>query len=169
MPDNCRSNGFDGQSIGKRPQSAVAAAAWLPDTANRRRLPGVAVERSGRARSGIDAAQMEQHQFQFAGYYAALEQGFYRDAGLDVRIREGGPGIDVAETVASSKADFGVRNASVLREWTTGRRLVVFSCDLPAFPGHHSGRAPDGYQQRVGVARTYVDGHAGERRDCRGC
>jgi ABC-type nitrate/sulfonate/bicarbonate transport system substrate-binding protein len=22
------------------------------------------------------------HQFQFAGYYAALEQGFYRDAGL---------------------------------------------------------------------------------------
>ena len=33
------------------------------------------------------------HQFQFAGYYAALEQGFYRDAGLDVSIREGGPDI----------------------------------------------------------------------------
>src|SRR5882762_10634097 len=30
------------------------------------------------------------HQFQFAGYYQALEQGFYRDAGLDVTIREGG-------------------------------------------------------------------------------
>ena len=43
------------------------------------------------------------HQFQFAGYYAALEQGFYRDGGLDVTIREGGPGIDVAETVASGK------------------------------------------------------------------
>ncbi len=24
------------------------------------------------------------HQFQFAGYYAALQQGYYRDAGLDV-------------------------------------------------------------------------------------
>jgi ABC-type nitrate/sulfonate/bicarbonate transport system substrate-binding protein len=24
------------------------------------------------------------HQFQFAGYYAALEKGFYREAGLDV-------------------------------------------------------------------------------------
>ena len=24
------------------------------------------------------------HQFQFAGFYAALEKGFYRDAGLDV-------------------------------------------------------------------------------------
>jgi ABC-type nitrate/sulfonate/bicarbonate transport system substrate-binding protein len=65
------------------------------------------------------------HQFQFAGYYAALEQGFYRDAGLDVTIREGGPGVDVAETVASGTADFGVCSASVLREWTMGRRLVA--------------------------------------------
>ncbi|MDO8776398.1 MAG: ABC transporter substrate-binding protein, partial [Burkholderiaceae bacterium] len=30
------------------------------------------------------------HQFQFAGYYAALAKGFYRDEGLDVTIREGG-------------------------------------------------------------------------------
>jgi class 3 adenylate cyclase/ABC-type nitrate/sulfonate/bicarbonate transport system substrate-binding protein len=67
------------------------------------------------------------HQFQFAGYYAALEQGFYRAAGLDVTIREGGPGTDVAETVASGKADFGVCSASVLREWTVGRRLVVLA------------------------------------------
>jgi ABC-type nitrate/sulfonate/bicarbonate transport system substrate-binding protein len=61
------------------------------------------------------------HQFQFAGYYAALEHGFYRDAGLDVTIREGGLGVDVAETVASGTADFGVCSASVLREWTMGR------------------------------------------------
>jgi class 3 adenylate cyclase/ABC-type nitrate/sulfonate/bicarbonate transport system substrate-binding protein len=67
------------------------------------------------------------HQFQFAGYYAALEQGFYRDAGLDVVIREGGPGIDVAEAVGSGKADFGTCNTSVLREWSLGRRLVVLA------------------------------------------
>src|SRR3978361_541581 len=48
------------------------------------------------------------HQFQFAGYYAALEQGFYRDAGLEVTIREGGPDIDVAEAVASGTANFGL-------------------------------------------------------------
>lgn len=30
------------------------------------------------------------HQFQFAGYYAALEQGFYREAGLAVRILQAG-------------------------------------------------------------------------------
>ena len=74
------------------------------------------------------------HQFQFAGYYAALEQGFYRDAGLDVTIREGGPGIDVADTVASGKADFGVCNASVLREWSAGRRLVVLAAIFQRSP-----------------------------------
>ncbi len=74
------------------------------------------------------------HQFQFAGYYAALERGFYRDAGLDVTIREGGPGIDVAETVASGKADFGVCSASVLREWTMGRRLVVLAAIFQRSP-----------------------------------
>ncbi len=67
------------------------------------------------------------HQFQFAGYYAALEQGFYRDAGLDVTIREGGPGIDVVEAIASGNANFGVCSASVLREWTLNRRLVVLA------------------------------------------
>ena len=67
------------------------------------------------------------HQFQFAGYYAALEQGYYRDAGLDVTIRDGGPGIEVAEAVAGGKADFGVCSSSVLREWVVGRHLVVLA------------------------------------------
>src|SRR5260370_14120759 len=67
------------------------------------------------------------HQFQFAGYYAALARGFYRDAGLDVTIREGGPDIDATEAVATGKADFGLCSASVLGEWAKGRRLVVLA------------------------------------------
>src|SRR6266478_1399697 len=85
----------------------------------------------------LDAVSMQlkwKHQFQFAGYYQALEQGFYRDAGLDVTIREGGPDIDVAETVSSGKADFGVCSASVLREWTMGRRLVVLAAIFQRSP-----------------------------------
>src|SRR6266852_2529251 len=87
--------------------------------------------------AALDQVSMQlkwKHQFQFAGYYAALEQGFYRAAGLDVTIREGGPGIDVAEMVASTKADFGVCNASVLREWTVGRRLVVLAAIFQRSP-----------------------------------
>jgi NMT1/THI5 like len=78
--------------------------------------------------AALDQVSMQlkwKHQFQFAGYYAALEQGFYRDAGLDVTIREGGPDINVAQTVASGKADFGACNASVLREWTLGRCVAA--------------------------------------------
>ena len=80
--------------------------------------------------TALDAVSMQlkwKHQFQFAGYYQALEQGFYRDAGLDVTVREGGPDIDAAEAVAGGKADFGVCSASVLRDWGAGRRLVVLA------------------------------------------
>src|SRR3954467_3274706 len=79
------------------------------------------------ARDQVTLQLKWKHQFQFAGYYAALEQGFYRDAGLDVTIREGGPGIDVSELVAGGKADFGICSASVLRDWAAGRRLVVLA------------------------------------------
>jgi NMT1/THI5 like len=65
------------------------------------------------------------HQFQFAGYYAALEQSFYRNAGLDVEIREGGPDTDAAATVAAGKADFGVCTSSVLLGKVSGQELVV--------------------------------------------
>jgi class 3 adenylate cyclase/ABC-type nitrate/sulfonate/bicarbonate transport system substrate-binding protein len=87
--------------------------------------------------AALDQVSMQlkwKHQFQFAGYYAALERGFYRDAGLDVTIREGGPDINVAEMVASGNADFGVCSASVLREWTLGRRLVVLAAIFQRSP-----------------------------------
>ena len=64
------------------------------------------------ARDAVSLQLKWKHQFQFAGYYAALEQGFYRNAGLDVTIREGGPDIDAAEVVASGKADFAVCSSS---------------------------------------------------------
>lgn len=65
------------------------------------------------------------HQFQFAGYYAALEKGFYRDHGLDVRIREGGPGIDSGLEVAKGAADFGVCTTSVLVNSTERTNNVI--------------------------------------------
>jgi ABC-type nitrate/sulfonate/bicarbonate transport system substrate-binding protein len=65
------------------------------------------------------------HQFQFAGYYAALEQGFYRDAGLDVEIREGGPNIDAMQAVQQGKADFGVCTTSVLLAKPNDPSVVV--------------------------------------------
>ena len=65
------------------------------------------------------------HQFQFAGYYAALEKGFYREHGLDVEIREGGPGVDAGTEVAYGAADFGVCTTSVLTNGIERRNNVV--------------------------------------------
>jgi NitT/TauT family transport system substrate-binding protein len=47
-------------------------------------------------------------QAQFAGYYAALEQGYYDDEGLDVTIKPGGPDITPEQVVASGGAEFGI-------------------------------------------------------------
>ncbi|MBI3303757.1 MAG: ABC transporter substrate-binding protein, partial [Deltaproteobacteria bacterium] len=47
-------------------------------------------------------------QAQFAGYYAAKEQGFYEDEGLDVTILPGGPGLTPEQVVASGQAEFGL-------------------------------------------------------------
>ena len=42
-----------------------------------------------------------QHQFQFAGYYAAIAKGFYREAGLQVTLREADSRTDVVSEVIS--------------------------------------------------------------------
>ncbi len=47
-------------------------------------------------------------QSQFAGYYAALDQGYYKDAGLDVKILEGSPDIVPQTVVAANGAEFGI-------------------------------------------------------------
>jgi NitT/TauT family transport system substrate-binding protein len=46
-------------------------------------------------------------QAQFAGYYAALDQGYYKDEGIDVSFLLGGPQVDNVNTVASDVADIG--------------------------------------------------------------
>jgi NitT/TauT family transport system substrate-binding protein len=47
-------------------------------------------------------------QAQFAGYYAALEQGYYEDEGLDVTIKPGGPDIVPEQVVLGGQAEFGI-------------------------------------------------------------
>jgi NitT/TauT family transport system substrate-binding protein len=44
-------------------------------------------------------------QAQFAGYYVAKDKGFYKDAGLDVTIKPGGPDINPSQVIAGGGAD----------------------------------------------------------------
>jgi diguanylate cyclase (GGDEF)-like protein/PAS domain S-box-containing protein len=54
------------------------------------------------------------HQFQFAGYYAALDKGFYKQAGLDVQIVEGSSNLDPAQQVLQGKATFGIATSDLV-------------------------------------------------------
>jgi NitT/TauT family transport system substrate-binding protein len=47
-------------------------------------------------------------QAQFAGYYAALEQGYYDDENLNVTIKPGGPDIVPEQVVLGNQAEFGI-------------------------------------------------------------
>jgi NitT/TauT family transport system substrate-binding protein len=47
-------------------------------------------------------------QGQFAGYLAAVDQGFYRDQGLDVEIKEGGVDIVPQTVLAQGQADYAI-------------------------------------------------------------
>lgn len=67
------------------------------------------------------------HAFQFAGYYAAKAKGFYRDAGLEVEIRQAKPGLDVPGTVLTGEAQYGVGTSSLLLERQAGKPLVVLA------------------------------------------
>ncbi|WP_405105116.1 ABC transporter substrate-binding protein [Paenibacillus sp. FSL K6-1217] len=51
------------------------------------------------------------HQAQFAGFYTAVEKGFYKEAGLDVEIRPGGSDFPAVQMVASGSEEFGVTGA----------------------------------------------------------
>ena len=47
-------------------------------------------------------------QAQFAGYYAAQEEGYFEDEGLDVTISPGGPDIVPEQVVLGGQAEFGI-------------------------------------------------------------
>ncbi|WP_229204890.1 PAS domain S-box protein [Duganella sp. Leaf61] len=92
--------------------------------------------------TGADAAEKVtiqlkwQHQFQFAGYYAAQDQGYYRDAGLEVTLLEATPGNDPVQAVAEGRAQYGVGNTTLLLARALGQPVVVLASVF-----QHSGAA----------------------------
>jgi len=60
--------------------------------------------------SGLETVSLQLHwipQAQFAGYYMALEKGWYRAEGINLVIKHGGPELAVIDEVSGGKSDFG--------------------------------------------------------------
>src|SRR5712691_11322179 len=70
-------------------------------------------------------------QFEFAGYYAALWQGFYRDSGLTVEIKPGaGRGeapIDPVREVTEGRAQFATGTSELVVRTAQGLPLLLLA------------------------------------------
>ncbi|MGW8394646.1 PAS domain S-box protein [Pseudoduganella sp. HUAS MS19] len=102
------------QRRARRLRALVLVLAALP------LLPGAAAE-------AVTVQLKRQHQFAFAGYYAAQAKGYYRDAGLEVTLREAQPGQDALRYVLDGGAQYGVGNASLLLHRAAGAPVVLLA------------------------------------------
>lgn len=73
------------------------------------------------------------HQFQFAGYYAALEKGFFKENGIDAELipSTGDPSI---EAIINHKYEYGVGTAGVLLASSHYQKLTVLAAILQQSP-----------------------------------
>src|SRR5262245_17057350 len=96
---------------------------------------GVAAAADAPAQTQVASRQLEpvtlqlkwKHQFQFAGYYAAIEKGHYRDAGFEVTLAEPSGSDDPVDVVLNGKAQFGVGNSELALHRARGRPIVVLA------------------------------------------
>jgi signal transduction histidine kinase/ABC-type nitrate/sulfonate/bicarbonate transport system substrate-binding protein len=65
------------------------------------------------------------HQFEFAGFYAAIAKGFYQERGLEVSLREYTQGMEITEEVVSGRATYGLYNSNLILQRLQGQPLVL--------------------------------------------
>lgn len=104
------------------------------------------------------------HQFQFAGFYAAVEQGYYRDAGFDVTLLEGRPDVDPAHVVAAGKAHFGVGNSGLVLWRAKGAPIMAVAVIFQHSPFVLLARRDQGLQSVHDLAgrKLMLEEHAAE-------
>ena len=74
-------------------------------------------------------------QAEHGGFYQALAKGFYREAGLDVEILPGGPGMTIKLSVAKGLADFGMyRSDDAIVAASRGLPLIIVGAVLQHDP-----------------------------------
>src|SRR6516162_6622170 len=112
--------------------SAVLSALGL--SAIRASWLALALTASPCAADAADKLVLQLHraaQFEFAGYYAALWQGFYQQAGLEVEINPGAPPgappIDPVREIVEGRAQFGTGTVQLLIRAAEGQSLSLLA------------------------------------------
>jgi len=114
--------------------SISAASPALGRSAVRASLLALALTASPGGAGAADKLVLQLHrpaQFEFAGYYAALWQGFYREAGLEVEIKPGAPPgvppIDPVREIVEGRAQFGTGTVQLLIRAAQGQSLLLLA------------------------------------------
>ena len=76
------------------------------------------------AQTKIDLALEWEYQFEFAGYIAAKEKGFYKDAGFDVNLVEY-KHKDTIDALLEDEATFATNNSKVVLDKMQGKEIVL--------------------------------------------
>ena len=81
------------------------------------------------------------HQFQFAGYYAAVEKGYYAEEDLEVELKELPQSANVITEVLEGRAHFGIANADIIMHYVNGAPVVVLAPIFQSSPAALVSRA----------------------------
>jgi len=65
------------------------------------------------------------HQFEFAGFYAAIEQGYYREAGIELEFVPYNSQYDHVQSVLDGAADIGLSGVGSLKKYHQGEPLIL--------------------------------------------
>lgn len=63
-------------------------------------------------------------QFEFAGFYAAKEKGFYKEAGLEVNFKSFSGNMDTVDEVLEGRAQYGLGYSNIIARYLHGEPLV---------------------------------------------
>lgn len=75
------------------------------------------------------------HQFQFAGYYQAIEQGYFAEAGLKVELLEGGPNaLRAQDAVLKGDVEFAISSSGVVMSRLEGQPVVAVAAIMQTSP-----------------------------------
>ncbi|WP_128998451.1 ABC transporter substrate-binding protein [Malaciobacter molluscorum] len=74
------------------------------------------------------------YQFEFAGYIAAKEKGFYEDAGFDVELKEYKHGIDIEKDVQNGISTFGIYDTSIIDNYDKNKPIILLANYLKISP-----------------------------------
>src|SRR5580698_2892960 len=68
-------------------------------------LPFILLATSAQAAEKLSFLTSWRAQAEHGGYYQALAKGFYKDCGVDLTLRQGGPGLDGKQLLVAGAVD----------------------------------------------------------------